>query len=156
MVRSILLRSAACTARGCSARTAGKIHRYGRCMCLTPSGADYGSIGGQRPESRCPGPAASLAADLEVVEVGPGVGLGPQADLARLREGRVLRFEILLAVQGDGHLVALHGDLESMPLAGGYLQLFLRFQLDPFAIDDLVEAQVVLQGVHAGDVVVVG
>src|SRR5262249_15402117 len=62
--------------------------------------------------------ATLLPADLEVVEVALGVGLGPQANLARLLEGHVLDVQVPGVVEVAQDVVVLHGDVEPVPLAG--------------------------------------
>src|SRR5262245_3851682 len=98
--------------------------------------------------------ASLLAAHLDVVEVGLGVGLAPQPDLARVLDGVVLGVQVLLAVEITLDVIARHFDLQRVPFAGGYLEAFLGFQLRALAGHHLVDAEVVLQRVHAGDVVV--
>src|SRR5436190_3844497 len=56
--------------------------------------------------------------DLEVVEVDHRVGLGPDADLARLRERLVGGLEHFLAVEGDHEAIALGLDLVVVPDPG--------------------------------------
>src|SRR5262249_6501016 len=67
--------------------------------------------------------SALLAADLQVVEVRLGVGLGPQANPAGLRDRVVLDVEVLLAVEDALDVVAGHFDLQRVPLLGRDLHL---------------------------------
>src|SRR5262245_61455706 len=96
-----------------------------------------GRDGGRRPF--CPAQSAihgllALFLDRELVKMGLGVGLGPQADLARLVDAVVLDVEILLPIEEALDVVADVLDLQSMPFAGGNLHIGTLELLVAFAI----------------------
>src|SRR5262245_24295895 len=92
---------------------------------------------------------------LEVIEARLCVGFGPQTDLAGLRERGVFGFEVLLAVEEALDFLAGHLYRERVPLAFLDLHLGVLKLGAALAGDDLVDAEVVFERVHAGDVVVV-
>src|SRR6266852_4284544 len=105
-------------------------------------------------------PRAHVAATLfptylEIVKVRLSIGLRPEADFARPFESRVLAIQLLLTIQVTLHVVTRHLDFQGVPGVDRHLQALFCFQLDTFAGHNLVEAVVVLQRVHAADVVVV-
>src|SRR3954453_11347925 len=95
------------------------------------------------PDRSRRGPS-SVAGDGQVVEQGPGVGLGPEADLAGLGEGRVLDFEVFLAVEVDLDPIALHGHPEPGP-AVVVLDVGVLERRRALAVDHLVDPEVVLE-----------
>src|SRR5579862_5200420 len=95
-----------------------------------------------------------LGGDLQVGEISLGIGLGPQADLARLREGVVFGFNQQLAVKVALDLFAVVNHTNGVPFARFRFNIVLGNQFLALATFDLVEAEVVLQWVHADDVVV--
>src|SRR6266581_6641529 len=97
----------------------------------------------------------SVALDGEVVELDHGVRLRPEPDLAGLFEGLVLRVEHLVAVVPDGEVITDGLHLERVPGVGSHLDALVQ-ERAPAAIDRVVDGAVVLVGVAAGDVVVVG
>ncbi|MBN1343662.1 MAG: hypothetical protein JXQ73_13320 [Phycisphaerae bacterium] len=89
----------------------------------------------------------------QIVEGRCRVGLGPEADLAALWDGGVFGRQHGLAVETADDLIADHLDAERVPLTS--LELDLRGgELLSLAVEDLVEAVVVLERVDATDVVV--
>src|SRR5262249_14166360 len=113
------------------------------------SDGSFGSAGGLVP-------CRLLPVHSEIVEVRLGVRLGPQADLAHLVDAVVLDVEVLLPIEEALDVVANVLDLQSVPFAGVKVHVGALELLAALAGDDLVDAEVVLQRVHAGDVVVVG
>src|SRR5260370_22560669 len=92
----------------------------------------------------------------EIVEIGLGIRLGPQADLAGRGNGIVLALQQFRVVQKTLDLVANMADGQLVPFANGHLDIVLgRFQLHALVVHNLVEPIVVFQRVHARDVVVV-
>src|ERR1039458_4282170 len=104
----------------------------------------------------------TAAPATEVVEDRHAIGLGPDPDVSRIREGRVLDFEHGLAIEDDLEVVALEFHAQRVPLEWGDLFLYAvaalaadDFQDAALAGHRLVEHDVVLQRVGAADVVVV-
>src|SRR5215471_15700488 len=79
----------------------------------------------------------ALFLDLELVKMGLGVGLGPQADLARLVDAVVLDVKVLLAVEEALDVVADVLDLQSMPFTGGHLHIDALELLVALAVHNL-------------------
>src|SRR5262249_48885900 len=92
----------------------------------------------------------ALFLDLELVKMGLGLGLGPQGDRARLVDAVVLDVEVLLAIEEALDVVANVLDLQGVPFAGVKVHVGTLELLGALAGDDLVDAEVVLQRVHAG------
>src|SRR5262249_56494393 len=80
---------------------------------------------------------------LEIVEVSLRVRLRPEADFAGLRDGRVLRLDLLLAVQIALDGVADMPHLESVPRPGRDLEILLPRELCPLSRDDVIKPIVV-------------
>src|SRR5262245_37914200 len=110
---------------------------------------------GRRPclSASTPGGSFFAADHREVIEVRLRVRLGPQAHLARFLERVVLHVQQLFAVQETLDVVAGLLDLEGVPFAGRDLH-DLALKLLARAGHDLVNAEVILQRVHPGDVIV--
>src|SRR5688572_23770804 len=89
----------------------------------------------------------------EVVELGPRVGLGPDAEASGRQEGRVLLVEVRLAVEPHDDAARVEIDGELVP-AGGQLHRRARHDRARAGLHD-VEAEVVLERIEAGEVVVV-
>jgi hypothetical protein len=96
-----------------------------------------------------------LRRDYEVVEKTLRIGFGPQADFAGLGKGSVPRFEVLFAVQKALNVIARLLDGNRVPGARGYLDALLSSELNAFAGDNLVHAEIVFKRIHPGDVVIV-
>jgi hypothetical protein len=95
----------------------------------------------------------SLAGDGQVIEIRPGISLGPQSDPAPLGKRVILPFEEFPTVQLAGDLPAAHRDPQGMPLA---VARYLRgVQLGRLALLNLVDAEDALERVVTGDVIVV-
>src|SRR5207248_1357478 len=92
--------------------------------------------------------------DLEIVEPGHAVGLGPHARQARILELIVVSLEENFAVEADLEVVALDAELERMPFPRGNFRIGSR-ELPAVAVDNLVQADVVLQRIGASDVIIV-
>src|SRR5215472_13494988 len=91
----------------------------------------------------------------QVVELDDRIGLRPDAKLARLREGLVMGIDDLLSVEEDLEVVALRLHCQLVPFPRGHLPVPAR-ELPAVALDHVVEADVVLERVRTGHVVVVG
>src|SRR5712692_10509798 len=103
-----------------------------------------------------PGPReVSTAFGGEIVELDNRVRLGPKPHLAGLLECLVLRVEDLVAVEPDDEVVAGGLELQRMPRVLGDLHALVQ-EGSPATVDGVVDRAVVLVGVAAGDVVVVG
>src|SRR5437762_8287961 len=76
----------------------------------------------------------------ELIEGGLGVGLGPQTDLAGLREALILHVEVFLAVEEALDVLADHLRLERVPLAGRYFDLGVLELGTALPARDLVDA----------------
>src|SRR6266436_8158519 len=100
-------------------------------------------------------PVRSPGLHYQVIEIGYGVSRAPEADLARVFEGVVRRFDLFLAVVITDDFVADALDLELVPLPGGDLEVRAR-ELPSAPFYNVVQAVVVLQGVCADDVIIVG
>jgi hypothetical protein len=92
---------------------------------------------------------------LELVEMGLRIGLGPEAHFAGMLERSVRDLPQLPAVQVTFHLVAFGLDLELMPFTRRDLHALLAANLAAFPGHNMVNPIIVLQGIHAADVVVV-
>src|SRR3954469_21697487 len=93
--------------------------------------------------------------DCQSIEARHAVGLGPQRDPAGFGKALVGNAEQSLAVVSDGEPVALGAQAERMPLLRGHFQICAAELFAP-AIDHPVEADVILQRIGAGDIVIVG
>src|SRR5215207_2324896 len=92
--------------------------------------------------------------DRQSVEARDAVALRPQRDLARLREGPVTVLEELLAVQRHSEAIAPGPERQRVPLARSHLNVGAR-ELLPAPVHDAIKADVVLERVRSGHVVVV-
>src|SRR6266849_5113094 len=101
---------------------------------------------------------------LKVFELRHAVGLGPDADLARLREVVISNGEEPLAIEGHRELGAGEVDAQGVPGAARHLGLHAvgagwrphGGESGPAPAHDLVGDHIVFQGIGASDVVVVG
>src|SRR5215470_10794759 len=85
----------------------------------------------------------------QIVELDDRIGLGPDAELARVGERRVVGVDDLLPIEEDLEVISLGLDREVVPLSGSDLPIPAR-ELAPVALDHVVEAHVVLQRVCPG------
>jgi hypothetical protein len=92
--------------------------------------------------------------NLQAVEVRDSVSLRPEANFTRLAQRVVGHIEVQLVIQETTNAVTTLHDPDSVPLAGRHFHICCP-ELRPLALDDLVDAEVVLQRVHACDIVVV-
>src|SRR2546425_1250743 len=92
--------------------------------------------------------------DREVVEVDDTHGLGPQTELARLRERLVVGVDDLVAIEEYLEAVPVRLDRQVVPDATLHCAVPTG-ELDALAFHDVIEPDVVLERVGAGDVVVV-
>src|SRR5438552_18013883 len=96
-----------------------------------------------------------MSVDGEVVELDHGIRLGPEADLPGLLEGVIRPVEDAVAVEEDHESVARGLDPHRVPGVRRDLQVLVA-ELPPAAIDHVIDAAVVFQGIATGDVVIVG
>lgn len=91
---------------------------------------------------------------LQVIEIRKGVGFYPESYFSAVRERVVRDVEVLFPVVVALDTIALHLYRYRVPLSGRYVDLGApqRFTV---ALDDFVDAEVVLQGIGARDVIVV-
>src|ERR1700733_846482 len=85
----------------------------------------------------------------EIVEVGPGVRLRPEADAPGLEEGPVPDFEIFLVVERADDPAVDHRHAERVPLV--VTRDVGRSELGPLPGLDLVDAEIALQRIIPGD-----
>src|ERR1035437_8782568 len=93
--------------------------------------------------------------DFDAIEARYAVGLGPERDLARARDGRVARGEQLLAIEGDREPLAFRPQAELVPLVRRDPSVHASELLAP-ALDHSIEANVVLERIGAHHIIVVG
>src|SRR4051794_5045759 len=92
--------------------------------------------------------------DRDRVEMGDAVGLGPQRDFARGREGAVLGREQSLTFERNGETVAFGAQSEGMPLVRGNLEIG-TLDLLPATLHNAVKADIVFESIGTDDVVIV-
>src|SRR5437868_12647752 len=92
--------------------------------------------------------------DRDRVEMGHAVGLGPQRDLPRFREGLVLGGEKRFTIESDREPILHRAETEAVPVIGSNLCVY-ALNLLPIAVFHPVEADAVLKRIGAHDVVVV-
>src|ERR1017187_1661889 len=92
----------------------------------------------------------------ELVEVGDGVGHGPEADFAAGEEGVVPTLKNAAMVHVDLEAIAARGDLEDAPGVRGNLVTDTGHEGHTLAVLHFEDLDVFLQGVGAGQIVIVG
>src|SRR6202008_1427927 len=90
----------------------------------------------------------------EIVEYGDAVGLGPYADRARAGDVRIVQLDVALAVERNSDVRADELDMQHVPGVRGNRGVDV-LDRDAPAVLGVIERDVVLQRVGAGDVVVV-
>src|ERR1019366_5700026 len=93
--------------------------------------------------------------DFDAIEARYAVGLGPERDLARARDGQVARGEQLLAIEGDREPLAFRPQAELVPLVRRDPGVHASELFAP-AINHAIEANIVLERIGAYHIVVVG
>src|ERR1700686_4259437 len=83
---------------------------------------------------------------LDLIEAGDAVGLGPQREFARSRKRLILGGEQLLPVETYGEAVPVNPEAKGMPFIRGDPQVS-ACDLLPAALDHAIEADVVLHRV---------
>ena len=92
--------------------------------------------------------------NLQVIEVGVGIGFRPKTHSSRLGEGLVVRVNYGLPIPEDGEVAALRFNSQFMPNTTGHWAIPTG-KLLAVAVDDLVEPDIAFQGVRSRDVIVV-
>jgi hypothetical protein len=93
--------------------------------------------------------------DYQLIEARHAVGLSPKRDAARFREGFVDHAKQLFSIIGDSESLTFGSQPQSMPFVWRNSQIGALELFTP-ALDDAIEPDVILKGVGANHVVIVG
>src|SRR6185437_3761375 len=92
---------------------------------------------------------------LDLVETGDAVGLGPQREFPRVRKRLVLSREQCLAIEAHNKAVPLGFEAERMPFIRSEREICAHDFLSS-ALDHAIEADVVFHRIGAGGVIIIG